>query len=154
MRNFKFWWNDFFVGMEFNFRFGKWDKLRRVFPVNFTRNFFVKIFTWEFYLKWTEIIKFTRDCFCKMVKPTFAIFTMNLFCKVVAAFPRPNLVRTLSGGAFVSYGCPSYLHFHLPNNFLGNYTISLFTNGISFSIYPCEFYANWTHIDFKGDCYI
>ena len=52
---FEFWWNNFFMGMKFNFKLGK----------IFTKDFHVKKkITWEFLVKWTKI-RIQWDSFVK-----------------------------------------------------------------------------------------
>ena len=134
----------FFVGMKFNLDL-EMGWIVKGFSCKFYNESHCKIILLcEFYIKWTEIIKFARDCFCKVVKLTSAIFTMNLFCKLVEAYPRPSLVRTLSGGVLVNYGCPSYLHFHLPQDFfreLVNFSFLKMRN--YFKGFPCENLSMW-----------
>ena len=43
---FEFWWNNFFMGMKFNFEI--WENFYKGFPCK-------KKITWEFFVKWTKI---------------------------------------------------------------------------------------------------
>ena len=45
---FEFWWNNFFMGMKFDFKFQNWEKFYKGFPCNF-------FFPWESFVKWTHI---------------------------------------------------------------------------------------------------
>ena len=54
---FEFWWNSFFMGMKFNFKFQNSEKFYKGFPCNF-------FFLWDFFLKWAQI-KITGNSFVK-----------------------------------------------------------------------------------------
>ena len=54
---FEFWWNNFFMGMKFNFKFQNWGKFYKGFPCK-------KIFPGDFFVKWAQI-KITGNSFVK-----------------------------------------------------------------------------------------
>ena len=45
---FEFWWNNFFMGMKFNFKFEIWENFYKGFPCK-------KKNPWEFFVKWAQI---------------------------------------------------------------------------------------------------
>ena len=54
---FEFWWNNFLMGIKFNFKFESWEKFYKGFPCK-------KKITWKFLVKWTKI-KIQWDSFVK-----------------------------------------------------------------------------------------
>ena len=54
---FDFWWNNFLMGMKFNFKFEIWENFYKGFPCK-------KKITWEFLVKWTKI-RIQWDSFVK-----------------------------------------------------------------------------------------
>ena len=56
-RIFEFWWNNFLMGIKFDFKFEIWENFYKGFPCK-------KKNTWEFLVKWTKI-RIQWDSFVK-----------------------------------------------------------------------------------------
>ena len=81
---FEFWWNNFFMGMKFNFKFELWENFYKEFPCK-------NDFPWEFVVKWTQI-KFLRNSFIKLLLKVWFNFYTRILCKIVPNFQTWNWI--------------------------------------------------------------
>ena len=134
---FEFWWNNFLMGIKFNFKFESWEKFYKGFPCK-------KKITWEFLLKWTKI-RIQWDSFVK-----FSVGgSRSIYREITYKIEEKKIYK--------GFPCKSFL-LEVPDQFLGEFPIKLkrkkFTKDFLVKKILRELFVIWSQIKSKANSHI